>query len=88
MRLTLVFRALSDETRQQIVWMLSEREMSAGEIASVFRMRAPSVSHHLSVLRGAEVVIPRREGQRVIYSLNVRLIEDCLADFSARLRRV
>lgn len=87
MNLTLMFKALSDETRQQIVWMLSEREMSAGEIASMFKIAAPSVSHHLSVLRGAEVVIPRREGQRVIYSLNSALIEECLADFRARLRK-
>lgn len=87
MKSTLVFKALADETRQQIIWMLSEREMSAGEIGSVFQITQPSVSHHLSVLKVADLVLWRREGQRMLYSLNMAAIEDCLSSFTDRLKR-
>lgn len=87
LKLTLVFRALSDETRQQIVWMLSEREMTAGEIASMFVITKPSVSHHLAVLRNSRIVITRRNRQHIVYSLNVGLIQECLARIAERLRR-
>jgi ArsR family transcriptional regulator, arsenate/arsenite/antimonite-responsive transcriptional repressor len=86
-KLTLVFKALSDETRQQIICMLGQQDMTAGEIAALFRMAQPSVSHHLGVLRSADLVVPHRQGQRILYSLNGALIEQSFSAFTARLKR-
>lgn len=65
------FKALSDPTRRQILEMLAQKgEMSAGEIASRFDMSAPSVSHHLAILRSSGLVLDVRRRQSVLYSLN------------------
>lgn len=66
-----VFKALSDPTRRRILEMLAQRgEMSAGEIAAPFEMSAPSVSHHLAILRSANLVADTRHRQSIVYSLN------------------
>lgn len=70
-----VFRALGDPTRRQILQDLRDGELTASDIASRFPMTAPSVSRHLSVLKGARLVRERREGNRIYYSL----VEDRLA---------
>ncbi|HUC13727.1 MAG TPA: metalloregulator ArsR/SmtB family transcription factor [Acidimicrobiales bacterium] len=70
-----VFRALADPTRRQILQDLQGVELTTGDIASRFTITAPSVSRHLGVLRSAGLVIERRAGNRVFYSL----VEDRLA---------
>lgn len=75
------FKALSDPTRRRILELLSERDMSAGEIADCFDMAKPSVSHHLSVLKGAGLVIDERKGQNIIYSLNMTVFQDLMKWF-------
>lgn len=62
--------ALADPTRQRIVEMLAERELSAGAIASKFDVSAPAVSQHLKVLREAKLVRVRVDAQRRIYALD------------------
>ena len=62
--------ALGDPTRQCIIEMLAEGELSAGEIAQRFDMSAPAVSQHLKVLKESGLVFVRVEGQRRIYELN------------------
>jgi DNA-binding transcriptional ArsR family regulator len=64
-----VFQAMSDPTRRQILEMLRVGDLSAGEIAEHFRMTKPAISHHLSVLKEAGLAVERREGQRIIYTL-------------------
>jgi DNA-binding transcriptional ArsR family regulator len=72
-----VFKALADPTRRQILRMLNRRpEMSAGEIAEAFDISAPSVSHHFNVLKEADLVSTRRQGQQILYSLNTTVVED------------
>ena len=66
------FEALADPTRRRIVELVSERERSAGEIASVFDISRPGVSRHLRVLREHGVVRARDEGTRRLYSLDAR----------------
>ncbi|GIV91236.1 MAG: hypothetical protein KatS3mg055_3754 [Chloroflexus sp.] len=56
---------LSDPTRRAILQMLNERDMTAGEIAARFAISAPSVSHHLSVLKAADLVTAERRGQHI-----------------------
>lgn len=62
--------ALADPTRQRIVEMLAARELSSGEIAERFEISAPAVSQHLKVLKQAQFVRSRTDGQRRIYELD------------------
>jgi DNA-binding transcriptional ArsR family regulator len=71
-------QALADPTRRAILQMLNERDMTAGEIGARFAISAPSVSHHLSVLKQAELVRSERNGQTIVYSLNSTVVQDFL----------
>ena len=72
------FKALADPNRRRILAMLREGDLPAGEIADQFEMAFASVSHHLQVLRDAGLVISRRDGQHIIYSLNTTVVQDAL----------
>lgn len=74
-----VFKALNDETRRQILELLHKGPMSAGEIADQFDMTKPSISHHLDLLRQAELVEAERQGQFIVYSLNVTVMDELLS---------
>jgi len=56
--------------------MLKERDMTAGEIAEQFEMTKPSISHHLSILKNAELVLDERKGQNIYYSLNTTVFQE------------
>lgn len=72
------FRALSDPTRREILSLLRKGDLAAGEIAGRFDMAWASVSHHLQVLRDAGLVLSRREGQFIIYSLNTTVLQEAV----------
>jgi ArsR family transcriptional regulator, repressor of sdpIR and other operons len=74
-----VFRALADPTRREILRLLAPGEKTAGELAEQFDMTKPSVSHHFAVLKDADLVRTRREGQQIWYSLNTTVVQDLLA---------
>ncbi|MDB5348863.1 MAG: sdpR 1 [Planctomycetota bacterium] len=74
-----VFKALSDPTRREILRLLTMREMNAGELAERFDLTKPSVSHHFAVLKDADLVRSRRDGQQIIYSLNTTVVQDVLS---------
>ncbi|AIY84471.1 ArsR family transcriptional regulator [Clostridium baratii] len=76
-----VFKALSDETRREILKLLSEKPMSAGEIADNFNMSKPSISKHLDILNEAELVVRDRQGQFIIYSINTSVLQRVLSGF-------
>jgi ArsR family transcriptional regulator len=78
MRNDQVFKALADPTRRKILRMLGHREMSAGEIAERFPISGPSMSHHFSVLKSADLIFGRREGQQILYSLNTTVVQDLM----------
>ena len=71
-----LFKALDDETRRQIIELLKEKDMNAGEIAERFNISRPSISHHLDILRQADLVTSEKKGQFVEYSLNTTILED------------
>lgn len=71
-----VFKALSDPTRREILRMLSHGERTAGELAEPFDVTKPSMSHHFSVLKEADLIRSRREGQQIVYALNTTVVED------------
>ncbi len=80
------FKALSDETRRNILRLLERREQSVGEIVRNFDLSQPTISRHLSVLREADLVIDRRHGQHVIYRLNARALSDSARRFFGSFR--
>jgi DNA-binding transcriptional ArsR family regulator len=64
-----VFSALADPTRREIVALLAAGERNAGDIAGRFKMRGPSVSRHLRVLRESGVVSFKQNAQARVYRL-------------------
>lgn len=74
-----VFKALADPTRRQILRLLGSREMTAGDLAEKFEMTKPSMSHHFSVLKDADLIRFRREGQTIWYSVNTTVVQDVLS---------
>ena len=73
-----IFKALADGTRREILKLLARGEKTAGEIAERFDMTKPSVSHHFEVLKKADLVRTRRDGQHIWYSLNTTVVEDLM----------
>jgi ArsR family transcriptional regulator, arsenate/arsenite/antimonite-responsive transcriptional repressor len=78
--LTRTLQALADPTRRAILQMLTDRDMTAGEIGARFAISAPSVSHHLSVLKNADLVHSERNGQTIVYSLNTTVMQEFLQE--------
>jgi DNA-binding transcriptional ArsR family regulator len=73
-----IFKALNDETRREILELLKVKDLSAGEIAHYFNISKPSISHHLDILKRADLISSEKKGQFVIYSLNTTIMEDVL----------
>jgi DNA-binding transcriptional ArsR family regulator len=79
MRMNEAFKALADPTRREVLRLLQGGEMTAGELADHFDMTKPSLSHHFAVLKQADLIAARREGQQIYYFLNTTVVEDLLA---------
>ncbi len=75
------FKALSDPTRREILHLLKKGDLSAGDIADRFDMTAATISHHLSVLKNADLILDRREGKYIYYQLNLSVFEELLGWF-------
>ena len=73
-----LFKALNDQTRRDILELLKERDMTAGDIADKFNISKPSISHHLDLLRQAGLVVSVKEGQFIYYSLNTTVLDEVL----------
>jgi ArsR family transcriptional regulator, arsenate/arsenite/antimonite-responsive transcriptional repressor len=73
------FKALADPTRRRILSLLRRGEMTAGALAEHFDMSKPTMSHHFAVLKQADLITSRREGQQIYYALNTTVVEDLLA---------
>ena len=71
-----VFKALNDPTRREILQLLHEKDMTAGEIVEQFSMSGPSISHHLDLLKQAGLVNAEKDGQYVYYSLNTTVVDE------------
>lgn len=79
MSLSKTYAALADPTRHKIIELLKKYDLSAGEIGQNFNISAPSLSHHLNVLKNAGLITSHRDGQEIIYSLNVSVFEEVAA---------
>ena len=73
-----ILHALSDPTRRSILDMLKKRDLNAGEIADAFEMSKPSISHHLDILKRANLVAAEKQGQFIIYSINTTELDELL----------
>lgn len=78
---TRYFKAFGDNSRFRIIQLLASKEMSVNDIAEAVGLSQPTVSRHLAILRDADIVIDRREGQQVFYSLNKKAVETCCSGF-------
>jgi len=77
--LNAIFKALNDATRREILDLLKEKDLTAGEIADKFNISKPSISHHLDLLRQAGLVVSVKEGQFMFYSLNTTVMDEMLS---------
>lgn len=79
--MNILFRALNDATRREILELLKDGDMTAGDIADKFDMSKPSISHHLDLLRQADLVASVKKGQFMVYSLNMTVIDEIMVWF-------
>lgn len=79
--MNIMFKALNDPTRREILELLQAKDMTAGEIAEKFNISFPSISHHLDLLKQAKLVTSEKEGQFVYYSLNTTVVDEILKWF-------
>ncbi|MBE2221121.1 MAG: winged helix-turn-helix transcriptional regulator [Anaerolineae bacterium] len=77
-------RALADETRQQILHLLQNGEMSVSDLCDHFDQQQPTISHHLAVLRQANLVTTRQEGKWVYYQANQACVAECCQEITRR----
>lgn len=71
-----IFKAIGEPTRRAILDLLKNGDLNAGEIAEHFDMTKPSISHHLDILKRADLVTSRKEGQYIIYSINTTVVDE------------
>lgn len=71
-------QALADPTRREILNLLKQSRMSAGEISNHFSISGAAVSRHLSVLKEADLIRGEREGKYIYYELNATVLEEIL----------
>ena len=76
------FKALSDPARREILLMLKNGRMSAGDVASHFDMTGATVSYHLSVLKKADLVYETKQKNFVFYELNTSVFEEIMLWFA------
>lgn len=78
MGLQQTLKALADPIRREILNMLKNGRMAAGEITERFSVTAPSISRHLSVLKEADLIRDTREGKFIFYEINTSVLEEAM----------
>ena len=73
--LTQLFRLMADQTRLRILLLLADGPKNVGELCKRLNLPQPTVSHHLGLLRMSKVILNRRNGKQVIYSVNDAALE-------------
>ena len=72
------FKALSDPARREILMLLKEKPLSAGEIGSHFDMTGATISYHLSILKKADLVFENKQKNFIYYELNTSVVEEVM----------
>jgi len=76
------FKALSNPVRREILNLLKHGRLSAGEIAGQFEMTGATISHHLSILKKADLITETREKNFIYYDLNASVLEEIMVWFA------
>jgi len=76
------FKALSHPVRREILNLLKAGRLSAGEIAGQFEMTGATISHHLSILKKADLITETREKNFIYYDLNASVLEEIMVWFA------
>ncbi len=74
-------KAISDPVRREILTILRDKPLTAGDIADRFPITAASISHHLSILKGAGLVLDEKRGKYIYYELSTTVLEEVLVWF-------
>jgi len=77
--MNVLFKALNDQTRREIVDLLKKGDLTAGEIADHFDISKPSISHHLDLLKQADIITSVKNGQFIYYSLNATVFDEIIS---------
>jgi DNA-binding transcriptional ArsR family regulator len=81
-----MFRAFSDETRQEIIMLLaSQKEINANDIAQRFHLSRPTISHHLNLMKRMKLLHTRKQGKEIFYSFNKPYVIGLLNSFAKAL---
>lgn len=80
------FKAIGDETRREILAILSRGSATAGEIAGRFKISQPTVSNHLKILKEAGLITERKKAQNRIYSLNKAKLRKVISSLEEIIR--
>ena len=78
-----IWGAMADPTRREILSMLQKQDMTAGEIAERFEISNATISHHLKILREAELVTSTKEKQTITYRINLTVFQEFLAGIAS-----
>jgi len=76
------FKALSDSTRREILQLLKSGSLSAGEIVEHFDMTGATISHHLTILKNAGLIVDKKVGKYIYYELNLSVVEEVMSWFA------
>ncbi|QBB69966.1 ArsR family transcriptional regulator [Pseudolysobacter antarcticus] len=80
-----VFKAISDPTRRQVLTLLRDGPLTAGELADHFAVSKPTMSAHFSVLREADLIAATKQGTTIVYGLKISVLEEALLGFAQLL---
>ena len=78
--------SMADGTRQRMLVLLREREMSVSELNEHFPVKQPTISYHLSILRHANLVLRRRTGKQTFYRANPDCVVECCQEILSRFK--
>lgn len=77
------FKALSDPTRREIINLLKNGKLTAGEIVERFDMTGATISHHLTILKAAGLITDEKKGKYIFYELNLSVVEEIMSWFAS-----
>ena len=81
------FQAMANETRREIIRLLKQKNMTAGEIASHFSISKPSISRHLDTLKNAGLIVPERKGNQILYAINMTVLQEMAVEFLSLVQK-
>ena len=73
-----IFKVLADEQRREILVMLKNGKMSAGEIAEALNITPAALSYHLKQLKGADLVMEYKQKNFIYYEINATMFEELI----------